>query len=360
MIYKLILTLRDHRYRSGKHSVSADVPTVCIGNITVGGTGKTPHTELVARRLQEVGRFGSIAILSRGYKRRSKGFQQILKDTPAYFAGDEPLLLKNRLPELTVAVDKDRVEGCGILAHPERTATLKNCVHPHFPPADAIILDDAFQYRRLRPNLSIVLVDYSRPVTKDSLLPGGRLRDLKRRLYDADIVIVTKCPYELDDAEKQDYARLLDFELFDPESCMALRGGRSIPLLFTGIAYGAPEPVFQGADTRYIYSHKQLLLTGIADDTPLRNHLSANYMQVGYLKYPDHHRFTKQDIRTIAAQIRSNPTAAVFTTEKDAQRLRDLEKLPDGLRERLFYVPISAVFHNGREQDILDKYLHAI
>ena len=360
MIYKLILTLRDLRYCSGKHSASADVPTVCIGNITVGGTGKTPHTELVARRLQEVGRFRSIAILSRGYKRRSKGFQQVTSDTPASFSGDEPLLLKTRLPELTVAVDKDRLEGCGILAHPERAASLKNCAHPEFPAADAIILDDAFQYRRLKADLSIVLVDYSRPVTKDSLLPGGRLRDLKRRLYDAGVIIVTKCPYELDEPEKQDYARLLGFESLDTETCTAVRRGRSIPLLFTGISYGAPEPVFQGADTRYIYSHKLLLLTGIADDTPLRNHLSDGYMTVGHLKYPDHHRFSKSDMRALAAEMRRNPTAAVFTTEKDAQRLRDLPKLPGGLRERLFYVPITAVFFSQREQDILDKYLHAI
>ncbi len=360
MIYKLILALRDRRYRGGRHSQKADVPTVCIGNITVGGTGKTPHTELAVRRLQEVGGYKSIAILSRGYKRRSKGFQQVLATSTADFCGDEPLLLKRRLPEVTVAVDKDRLEGCAILADPLKAQALKHCADPDFPGAEAIVLDDAYQYRRLKADLSVVLTDYSRPVTRDSLLPAGRLRDLKRRLYDADIIIVTKCPYELDDAEKQECARILGFESFDPGTCIATRRGTGIPLLFSGISHEAPLPVFPEADTRYIYSHKLLLMTGIADDTPLRNHLSATYMITGHLRYPDHHRFTKADIRAVQAHLRHNPTSAVFTTEKDAQRLRDLKSIPPNIRERLFYVPITAVFQSSREADLFDQYLHKI
>jgi len=358
MIYNLILALRDLRYRSGKHSVKAEVPTVCIGNITVGGTGKTPHSELTVRRIQEVGRYKSIAVLSRGYKRRSKGFQQVTTDGTASFCGDEPILLKRRMPEVTVAVDKDRVEGCGILAHPERTGDLKNYEGPEFPAAELIVLDDAYQYRRLKADLNVVLVDYYRPVTKDSLLPAGRLRDLKRRLYDADIVIVSKCPYELEDAEKQDYATLLGFESYDPKIFTAVRKGHSLPLLFTGIFYGAPKPVFPEADQRYVYSHKLVLLTGIADDTPLRNHLSSDYLMVGHMRFPDHHRFSKSDIKSIQAEVRQNPTAAIFTTEKDAQRLRDLPDFPAGLRDRMFYVPITAGFLSPAEQEVFDQYLH--
>lgn len=360
MIYKLILALRDRRYRSGRHSQKAEVPTVCIGNITVGGTGKTPHTELTVRRLQEVGAYKSIAILSRGYKRRSKGFQQVLPDSAADFCGDEPLLLKRRLPEVTVAVDKDRLEGCSILADPQKAGSLKHCASPDFPRAEAIVLDDAYQYRRLKADLCVVLTDYSRPVTRDSLLPAGRLRDLKRRLYDAGIIIVTKCPYELDDAEKQECAGILGFESFDPQTCIATRRGAGIPLLFTGIRHDAPQPVFPDADTRYTYSHKLLLLTGIADDTPLRNHLSASYMITGHMKFPDHHRFTRADIRAVQAHLRHNPTSAIFTTEKDAQRLRDLKNIPQNIRERLFYIPITAVFQSSRESDIFDQYLHKI
>ncbi len=360
MIYKLILTLRDHRYRNGKHSCNADVPTVCIGNISVGGTGKTPHTELTVRRLQALGKYGSIAILSRGYKRRSKGFQLVTESSTADFAGDEPLLLKRRLPEVTVAVDKDRIEACDILAHPAKAASLKKSTVPDFPASEVIVLDDAYQYRRLRTDLDVVLVDYSRPVTHDSLLPAGRLRDLRRRLYDAGIVIVTKCPYLLSDAEKQEYAAILGYDGFDAASCTAVRHGRTQPLLFTGIEYGVPEPVFPGADKRYIYSHKLLLLTGIADDSPLRNHLSSSYAIVGHLKFPDHHCFGKSDIRALQAEVRHNPTAAIFTTEKDAQRLRDMSDFPDNLRERLFCVPIKAVFQSEEQQNLFDQYLHKI
>ncbi|MBO4475635.1 MAG: tetraacyldisaccharide 4'-kinase [Bacteroidales bacterium] len=360
MIYKLILALRDARYRSGKHSQKSPVPTVCIGNIAAGGTGKTPHAELTVRRLQEIGRYKSVAILSRGYKRRSKGFQQVLATSGSEFCGDEPLLLKRRLPEVTVAVDKNRVEGCAILSDPHKAQTVKRCVSPDFPPADVIVLDDAYQYRRLQASLNVVLTDYSRPVTRDSLLPFGRLRDLPRRLYDADIVIVTKCPYELEDSEKQDFAAVLGFESLDPQTCIAVRRGRRIPLLFTGLEHGAPEPVFPDADPRYTYSHKLLLLTGIADDTPLRNHLSATYNIVGHLRYPDHHRFTRADVRTVRSWLRRNPTAAIFTTEKDAQRLRDVKNIPANIRERLFFIPVKAFFHSSVEAEIFDQYLHKI
>lgn len=360
MIYRLILTLRDLRNRSGKHSKSAAVPTVCIGNITVGGTGKTPHTELTINRLRDAGRFVSPAVLSRGYKRRSRGFQQVLSDSTARFAGDEPLQVKRRYPDVTVAVCKDRIQGCDILTNPSKAASLKKCVSPEFPPADVIILDDAYQYRRLKCSLNVVLVDYNRPVTKDSLLPAGRLRDLKCRLYDADIIIVTKCPYELTEEEKSAYAVLLGFESRDPESTLAVRRGRQLPLLFTGLQYGRPEPVFEGADTRYTYSAKQVLVTGIADDTPLRLHLATEHKIVGHLRYPDHHRYTASDARAIAAQMRHNPTAVFITTEKDAQRLRDMPKIPDGLRERLFYIPVTAYFFSSRESEVFDQYLHRL
>ncbi|MBR4826403.1 MAG: tetraacyldisaccharide 4'-kinase [Bacteroidales bacterium] len=360
MIYKLILTLRNARYKGGKHSEKSPVPTVCFGNVTVGGTGKTPHVELAIRRLREVSRHGSLAVLSRGYKRRSKGFQQVLATDSARFAGDEPLQIKRGYPDVTVAVCRDRLDACGILAEPARAASLKKCAHPELPPAELVILDDAYQYRRLQADLNVVLVDWYRPVTRDSLLPWGRLRDLPARIYDADILIVSKCPYELDDSEKQDAASLLGFDSFDPQTCTATRAGKAMPLLFTGIFYGRPEPVFTGADTRYTYSEKAVLLTGIANDTPLRNHLSSDYRIVDHLRYADHHRYTRANVRTFAAVMRRNPTAAFFTTEKDAQRLRDLKTLPAGLRERLFYIPITADFYSPEEKQVFDKYLHSL
>ena len=171
--YYLYLRLRDRYYSSPKRRLAVtQVPSVCVGNITVGGTGKTPHVEMILRLLQESDRWGNagLAVLSRGYRRESKGFQQVSPDGSAAMFGDEPLQIKRKFPGVTVAVDKDRVEGCALLCDPSKLASKKyagKCWNRDFPPADYIILDDAYQYRRLKPTLSIVLVDYNRPVMKD-------------------------------------------------------------------------------------------------------------------------------------------------------------------------------------------------
>ena len=360
MIYKLILSIRDARYRKGTRSARAEVPTVCVGNITVGGTGKTPHTEMLLRELLESDRWrdSRIAVLSRGYKRRSKGFQQLPYDASAALYGDEPVQIKRKFPAVTVAVDKNRVEGCSILVHPEKAASIKRCKAPDFPPSDIIVLDDAYQYRKLKADLNIVLSDWNRPVTTDSLLPGGRLRDLKRRLYDCDAVIVTKCPYELDAAEKAEAARILGYDSYDDAACVADRNGKSQLLLFSRICYGRPEPVFPDADSRYTYSQKMVLFSGIADDTQLRNYLSDSYKIVESIKFPDHHRYGGADVRALLWAVKRNPTAVFMTTEKDAQRLRDIGKMPPKLKERLFYQPISVEFLSEQERKVfIDKLI---
>ena len=359
MIYRLILSLRNAWYKGGRHSAEASVPTICVGNITVGGTGKTPHTEMLLRLLEQSPRWAmrSIAVLSLGYKRRSRGFQQVPADGSASFYGDEPVQLKRKFPQVTVAVDKDRVEGCDVLAHPEKAEGMKKCLNPSFPAAELVLLDDAYQYRRLSPKLSVVLVDYNRPVTQDSLLPWGRLRDLPARLWDADIVIVSKCPYVLDDEEKLEMARTLGYSSYDPESCTAERRGRKQTLLFTLIGYDRPTGVFESADSRYTYSKKLILFTGIADDTPLQRHLSDSYKIVQHIHFPDHHSYKKGDIGSLRAAVRRNPTAALATTEKDASRLKDLKTLPDELKERLFYIPITVDFRSGHEREIFSQYI---
>ena len=347
MIYKLILSLRNARYRNGKHSKKAAVPTICVGNITAGGTGKTPHTEMILKELLAGDRWGgsNVAVLSRGYKRRSRGYQELPLDASAYLFGDEPAQIKHKFPGVTVAVDKNRIEGCEKLAGGG---------------ADIIVLDDAYQYRKLKADLNIVLSDYNRPVTTDSLLPAGRLRDLKTRLYDCDAVIVTKCPYVLDDSEKQEAAATLGYESYDPATCTAVHGGRSQLLFFTQISYGRPEPVFPAADTRYIYSKKLVLFTGIANDTPLGQYLSDTYKIVEHVHFPDHHKYNGGDIRRLKSAMKHNPTAAFATTEKDAQRLRDLKKMPPQLQERMFYLPISVEFLSDKEHEVFTEKLMTI
>ncbi|MBR3989652.1 MAG: tetraacyldisaccharide 4'-kinase [Bacteroidales bacterium] len=327
MIYGLVLRIRHLLYDKGwKKSFSAPVPTVCVGNITVGGTGKTPHVELLLRLLLAAGK--QPAVLSRGYKRKLKGFQLLPADGTAALYGDEPVQIAHKFPEVPVAVDKDRVHGCGQLA----------------AKASCIVLDDAFQYRRLRATLNIVLVDYNRPVFKDCLLPWGRLRDLPGRLKAAQVVIVTKCPAELSAQEREAWQKDLHLS---PEQ----------QLFFTTLQYGTPLPVFPEADAHYLYAKQCTVLTGIANDAPLRSYLSDTYKIGQHLQFPDHHAYSKADLRTIGRAIQASATSCLFTTEKDAQRLRDCKNVPQSIRERLFYIPVEAAFLTPEEQEAFCRLL---
>ena len=351
--YTIALALRDKLYSEGKlKSSAAEVPTISVGNITVGGTGKTPHTEMILRLLLSSDKwaYSNIAVLSRGYKRKTKGFRKVLRDGSAANFGDEPLQIAKKFPSVTVAVDKDRVEGCHLLVHPEGVAEL--------PPSDVIVLDDAFQYRKLRPTLSIVLVDFSRPLHKDRLLPLGGLRDLPRRIADADIVIVTKCPSYLDEWERGKWAGYLNIDSYSTSTCRgrSARGKEQI-LLFSTIAYSGLEPVYEEADTRFTYAPRAILFSGIAKDGPLKDYISGTYKIVRSFSFPDHHRYSRADVGAIMAAIKSNPTAVVITTEKDAQRIVDAKDVPSELKVRLFKIPIQVEFLSEEEKAVFENAL---
>ena len=319
MIYRLILSLRHLFYDKGwKKTVTAAVPTICVGNITVGGTGKTPHTEMILRKLQENGR-SNLAVLSLGYKRKSAGFQVAGPDATARLVGDEPLQMARKFPSVRVAVDKNRIHGCEKLAD-----------------SSVIILDDAFQYRKLTPTLNIVLVDYNRPIFEDRLMPWGNLRDLPSQVKRAQVVIVTKCPAELDEVERGEWRKRL--KLTEEQQ-----------LFFSTIQYCPAQAVFPEADQHYLYAQRLVLISGIANNAPLRQYLSDTYKIVERMEFPDHHRFTAGDIRSIESALKANPTACLMTTEKDAQRLRDCKNVPENIRQRLFFVPIQSVFLSEEE-----------
>ncbi|MBQ0044045.1 MAG: tetraacyldisaccharide 4'-kinase [Bacteroidales bacterium] len=342
--YFLSLKTRHAMFNSGmRKSQTAEVPTICIGNVAVGGTGKTPHTEMILRTLMADPRWKgtNISVLSRGYKRDSKGFQQVTVDGTAAMYGDEPLQIKKKFPFVTVAVDKDRNEGCRYLCHPDLLQTEKKarkCKDKNLNPASIIILDDAFQYRSLKPTVSIVLVDYNRPVFKDHLMPVGRLRDLPERLYEADIVIVTKCPAYMEQEEKDQWVRDLGLK-------------ENQKVFFTKIVYCDLEPVFPESESRYLYSKRLILFTGIADDKPLRMYLSDNYKVVRHLTFPDHHKYTDRDMMSVKAASAASPTAVIATTEKDSQRVKDCAKTPDSVKQRLFRAPIKVDFLSEEEHD---------
>ena len=363
--YYLTLKFRHFLYDKGlKKTARADVPTVCIGNITVGGTGKTPHTELTVRTLLEMPETAgkNIAVLSRGYGRRSKGFQQILPGDNADFAGDEPLQIKTKYPDITVAVDAKRVEGCDFLSHPEKAGTQpkgRECLHKDFPPADIIVLDDAFQHRALSPTISILLMDYSRPVSKDLLLPLGRLRDLRGRASAADVIIVTKSPAYIDETHKREWiSDFLSLRNFDPDT---LRGetpeGKMQTVLFTSVRYCEAAPVFPEGDQRYVYAKRAVAFSGIADDSRFMAYLAGKYKVVRHIAFSDHHKFSASDIGTISAAAMSEPTALVATTEKDSQRLKTMKKIPETLRKRMFRIPIEAYFLTEKEETVFRNLL---
>ena len=362
--YYLTLKLRHILFDHGIRKVSTcSVPTICVGNITAGGTGKTPHTEMILRTLlkSDDWAYEDIAVLSRGHRRASGGFQIVTRDGSVKEYGDEPLQIKKKFPGVTVAVDRHRVKGCDILCNPEKLKTEKRarkCADAELAPADLIVLDDAFQYRSLRAFYNIVLVDFNRPLSKDMLLPFGRLRDLPERLSAADVIIVSKCPAYLDDEKKALWAQDLGLKEYDPLTCRCKdKKGRDKLLLFTTIWYSSLQPIFEEADPRYAYSQKLILFSGIAKDTPLRMYLSDEHKIVKRFCFEDHHTYTKMDIRKIMRAIREHPTAVVATTEKDCQRILDFKGIPQDLKVRLFQVPIEVGFLSEREKEVFEDSL---
>ena len=330
--YWLALRIRNALYDSGRRkSVTHPVPVISVGNLAVGGTGKTPMVEYLANLLQGGCR---VAVLSRGYKRKSKGFHLVEAEDTADVAGDEPLQIKRKFPDVLVAVDKNRNRGITqLLALPEDRRP------------ELVILDDGFQYRRLKPTTDLVLIDYNRPLFKDNLLPFGRLRDLPEQIRRASVVVITKCPRYLDEWERGKIRQQ-----------NRLRNEQ--PVFFATVKYGDPVPVFRWeADKRYIYSKDVYLFSGVADDRPLLVHLSDRYEHLAHKRYGDHHRFSRGDLRSLAHYVRRNPRAVLMTTEKDAMRLLHCDRLDPEVRRRLFYLPVETEFLSWEEGEAFDALL---
>ena len=347
--YWLALKVRHLLYDKGiKKSAEYPVPVICIGNITVGGTGKTPHTEMIIRMLQGSCR---VAVLSRGYKRKTKGFRIASASDTYKEVGDEPLQIKQKFPHITVAVCADRREGIErLLALPATPQEGCKDLRPGL-----IILDDAFQHRRVKPSRSIVLMNWNRPVFSDNLLPLGRLRDLPEQIRRADTIIVTKSPRfgehdgMIDDALAAEQIAPVQKQW---RTLLGLRDDQE--LMFSSIFYGEPVGVEPDcADMRYTYSGKAVFFTGIADDTEFRNHLAGKYKILNSIKFPDHYSFTKNNIKDICNWAAKYPTAAVFTTEKDSKRLMGNPYISEDLKKRLFHIPIEVrIIPNAQQHNL--------
>jgi tetraacyldisaccharide 4'-kinase len=228
------------------------------------------------------------------------------------------------------------------------------------PKADIIVLDDAFQHRALKPDFSIVLVDYSRPIFKDYLLPIGRLRDLPERIGAADIIIVTKCPTYIDDQQRERWAANLGIKEYDPILGEGTRkNGKKQHILFTSIAYDTAQAIFPEGDPRYLYAKRLILFSGIANDTPFRNYLCGNYKIVKHFNFPDHHKFTRSDMHSIRDAADDYPTSVIMTTEKDCQRVRDCRFITRDMKQRMFHAPIKVEFLTEGDMNIFRSLLNS-
>lgn len=322
MWYAVGVALRNLCFRWGlKKGVATPCPSIGIGNLAMGGTGKTPHSEFVLRHLLGQGR--RVALLSRGYGRKTKGFTLAKKGSTAWHLGDEPAMMARKFPEVTVAVCERRVEGV------ERLMTLPE-------PPEVIVLDDVMQHRYVKPMTMVLLTEYERPYCDDHILPFGNLREFRSGSRRADRVVVTKCPPDLSDAEK---ARL--------QRRLRLRANQR--LYFSTVEYAAPQPVPFAqqpaplACDAFAHGQQLLLVTGIAHPAPLERYLRQQGCQVTSMHFADHHDFSKGDIAKIIASYNRLPAAnrRIVTTEKDAQRMMEhteLAALP------VCYVPIAVRF----------------
>ncbi len=326
--YWLTLKIRHLLYDSGIFKETAyPVPVVCVGNITVGGTGKTPFTEMIIRHLQDKYR---IAVLSRGYKRESKGFVLATENSTHREIGDEPLQIKKKFPGTIVAVCEDRREGIERLLQAEQKP-------------DIIILDDAFQHRKVKPSHSVVLMNFNRPIFGDNLLPIGRLRDLPEQIKRAQSVVITKSPLfgERDGIILEEEA-LEEIGRIEGEWRRKLRLSGRQELYFSATSYGAPMPVCPDiADTRYLYTRSAIFFTGIANDSEFASYMSDKYSVEGSIKFADHCNFTKSDIDKINSWAKKHSGSAIYTTEKDSKRLIGNAYLSKDVLQRLFYIPIE-------------------
>nr|WP_297166727.1 tetraacyldisaccharide 4'-kinase [uncultured Dysgonomonas sp.] len=313
---------------------SYDIPVICIGNITVGGTGKTPHTEYLIELLRSNYR---VAVLSRGYKRKSKGFVLADKNSTVGQIGDEPYQIKAKFPEVIVAVDSERQRGI------ETLLSLPEGEKP-----DVILLDDAFQHRYVKPSFTILLTDYNRLMTKDKLLPAGRLREPVYYAEKANVIIVTKCPDGITPLDQRLLAK--EIQVYPYQD-----------LFYTSFRYGSLTPVFaenkEELSLKKLQNKDVLIVAGIANPRPFFRKVKRYVKQAETIQYPDHYQFTSKDILDIKSRLASmaGKEKVIIVTEKDAARLLSMDNIDEEIRSILYYLPIRVSFVNEEDKKLFNN-----
>ncbi|MBR1468657.1 MAG: tetraacyldisaccharide 4'-kinase, partial [Prevotella sp.] len=333
-IYGMASAFRNRLFDVGiLKSRAYKIPVIAVGNITVGGTGKTPHVEYLVNLLQDKIK---VAVLSRGYKRKSKGYILADKDTTMRDIGDEPYQMVLKFPKAYIAVDKDRRKGIQRLTTDEASNDV-----------DVILLDDAYQHRYVKPGINILLVDYHRLIIYDKLLPAGRLRESMKGKNRADMVIITKCPRDLKPMEYRVLTKALD--LFPYQG-----------LYFTTLEYDDLKPLFPEGNHRpeNLQETNVLLLTGIASPEQITEDLQGKCKEIVPLTFGDHHAFKAKDIRRINEAFESLPEPRlIITTEKDAARLYNADGLSEEVRKNIYALPVRIKFMLEQEENFNQKIL---
>ena len=320
-LYGFAVSLRNTMFNIGLlKSRAFDIPVISVGNITVGGTGKTPHVEYLIRLLHDT---FHVAVLSRGYKRASKGYIKATPQSTMPEIGDEPYQMKQKFPDITVAVDKDRCHGIEQLMANDQQL-------------DVVLLDDAFQHRYVKPGINILLVDYHRLIIYDELLPAGRLREPLEGKDRADIVIITKCPKDLKPMEYRVVTKAMNLYPYQQ-------------LYFTTIDYDRLQPLFHREqaekELHELADVHVLLLTGIGSPEQVQHDLQPYAPHLTTLTFADHHVFNDKDVQLINETFEALPSPSIIvTTEKDATRLQKAEGLSEHVRANLFILPIRICF----------------
>lgn len=327
ILFWIIVVIRNWLYdRNILKSAEFGLPLICVGNLSVGGTGKSPMVEFLVLHLKNNFR---LATLSRGYKRKTKGYALADANSTAIDIGDEPMQFHQKFPDVPVAVGEERIVAIPQLLHDR-------------PGTEAIILDDAFQHRSIRAGLNILLTDYGNLFTRDFFLPTGDLRDQRNSYKRAHLIIVTKCPPDISQEERQAIIKEIN-----PVSHQKV--------FFTTIAYGIPYHITR-RDFCYIDENTEvLLIAGIANPRPLKNYLEERIQTYYMIHYNDHHIFSIDDWKEIKKRFEGMDATKkiILTTEKDAVRLMKFRNEIDGIP---FYVmPIEHKFLFGQEMELIDE-----
>lgn len=316
ILYKLVMQFRNHLYDIEYKAVFRfDTKVISVGNLSMGGTGKTPFVEYILRFLIAKGYSNKVATLSRGYGRKSKGFRITNDEDSTKSVGDEPFQIYQKFKtEAIVAVGEDRVLAIPSLIYEN-------------PENEIVILDDAYQHRSVKPNLSILLTDYHSLFYQDYVLPSGTLRESRRGARRADVVIVTKCPIDLGKDEKGKIEKEIE-GYFDKE------------VFFASVKYEKIIPTYDGQKV----GDRIILLTGIAYAHNFKEYLNEEGFHIlKHFDFADHHHFTRQEIEEIE-KLAKEKDLDIITTEKDWVRLISLPDLSKSFKSRLYYIPIMVQF----------------